>query len=75
MEQREMRRVTTLKKGGQWFHKKGRSPDLLFENDCIINMTDIANTTQTHFEIHGIKTIVDMKFMTTSHMPDIKKDK
>jgi hypothetical protein len=41
MMQREMRRVKKLKQGGQWVGKRTRSPDDVFEDDCIATMSNI----------------------------------
>jgi hypothetical protein len=51
------------------------APNFLFENDCITTMTDIADTTKTKFSRHNIKTVLDMKMMTASHMSAIMRDK
>jgi hypothetical protein len=62
----ETKRVRSLKTGGQWLEKCANLPERPFEDDCIITMHDIAETTTAKFEKHGITTVLDMKLMTVS---------
>jgi glutaredoxin-related protein len=67
--------VGSLKTGGQWVEKRSRLPDVLFENDCITIMTGIDDTPKTKFARHNIKTMLDMKMMTTTEVTEIMNDK
>jgi uncharacterized protein YjgD (DUF1641 family) len=71
----EMKRVISLKTGGQWLEKSANLPKTLFEDDCITTMNDIAETAKTKFAKHEITTVLHMKLMTVSDMTAILGDK
>jgi hypothetical protein len=72
----EIQRVGSLKTGGQWIKKRSRLLDVLFEDDCITTMTDIAETTKAKYAKHNIiKTVLDMKMMAAAEVTEIIKDK
>jgi hypothetical protein len=52
-----------------------RLPGVLFEDENVKAMNDIADTRKKHFARHGINTVLDVKLMTTSEICAILADK
>jgi hypothetical protein len=69
-----MKRVRSLKTGGQWLEKRDNLPITLFEDGCITTMHDIAETTKTKFAKHEITSVLHMKVMTVSDTTAILGD-
>jgi hypothetical protein len=53
----------------------GWEAHVLFENDCITTVTEIADTTKTEFARHNIKTVLDTKMMTATWVTEIMSNK
>jgi hypothetical protein len=64
----EIRRVKSLKSGGQWIEMRQRLTGVIFEEDDVTVMNDIADTRKGHFARHGINTVLDVKLMTETEI-------
>jgi hypothetical protein len=75
MIREEIRHVRSLKSGGQWIDMRQRLPGVIFEEEDVTVMNDIADTIKRHFARHGINTVLDVKLMTKSEISVILADK
>jgi hypothetical protein len=64
-----------LKTEGQWVEKRTHLPGCLFENDSVMVLDKIAGKIAERLSKHGIKTLLDMKMITTSEISAIMADK
>jgi hypothetical protein len=71
----EIRCVRSLKSGGQWIEMRQRLPGVIFEEDDVTVMNDIADTRNGQFARHGINTVLDVKLMTKNKISVIVADK
>jgi hypothetical protein len=71
----EIRRLRSLKSGGQWIEMRHRLPGVIFEEENVTVMNDIADTRKKHCARHGIHTVLDVKLMTKSEISVILADK
>jgi hypothetical protein len=66
--------VKSLKYGGQWIEMRQRLPGVIFEEDDVTMMHDIAYTRKGHFASHGINIVLDVKLMTETEISVILED-
>jgi hypothetical protein len=71
----EIRRVRSLKSVGQWIEMRQSLPGVIFEEDDVTVMNDIADTRKGHFARHGINTVLDVKLMNETEISVILTDK
>jgi hypothetical protein len=64
----------TLATGGQCVEKRELLPGQLYENDSIMEMKSIAETTRAKFEKYGITTVLGMKISTSATISAIMGD-
>jgi hypothetical protein len=75
MIREEIRRVRTLKSGGQRIETRQRLPGVLFEEDDTTVMNDIADARKGQFARHGINTVLNVNLMTKTAISVILADK
>jgi hypothetical protein len=60
--------------GGKRVETRNRLSDILYEEDSIVTMDKIAETTKAKFERHGIATVLDTKMISAATISAIKGD-